>query len=99
MGGGPEDRVPGMGRHREAEGRNKRGWREEKGDVEGLTEAPPHPSSKCNPCPSCFSIWPQALAIWPHPPPHGACSHLSRPLLPLPEALSVAAQDWGLQGH
>ena len=67
-----------------SEDRNERGWREEKGDVEGLTEAPPQPSSRGSLCPSCFSIWPQALAIWPHLPPHGACSHLTWPLLPSP---------------
>lgn len=82
-----------------SEGRNERGWREEKGDVERLTEAPPHPS-KHRLCPSCFSIWPQALAIWPHLPPHGACSHLTWPPPITRNPLSEAGQDWGgwLQG-
>lgn len=62
--------------------------------VKGLTEACPHPSSKPSPCPSCFSIWPRALAIWPHLPPHGAHSHLTCPLPPPAIPLPVAGQEW-----
>lgn len=35
-------------------GRNKRGWKEKKGDVGGLTEAPPHPFSNPSPAPPAF---------------------------------------------
>lgn len=95
LGGGSEDKVPEIGRQRESGGRNKMGWKEEKGDCyKGLTEACPHPSSKPSPCPSCFSIWPRALAIWPHLPPHGAHSHLTCPLPPPAIPLPVAGQEW-----